>query len=203
MESKICIQCGLLKSLDDYNFEPRNKDGHGGNCKLCKAKVDKDYKNRNKEKVKAKLHKYYLEHSDDFKEVAKLWQTNNPEKAKEVAEKSRKKHPENQRRATKKWRLAHPERHAEFQRNRNARKRGATGTITRQEFQDLCIQYDFRCLRCGANGKRPDVELTIDHVIPITKGGENSIGNAQPLCRSCNSSKHTQTTDYRFGLGGI
>jgi len=200
MKSKVCTQCGELKSLNEYNLEPRNRDGYRSNCKVCKAKVDKSYRERNREKVKERLHKYYVEHADYFKNAAKLWQANNPEKAKEVAKKSRKKHPENQRRATKKWRLANPEKHAEFQRNRRTRVLGAVGKITRQEFLDLCSQYDFRCLRCGANGKKKEVELTIDHVIPISCGGANLIDNAQPLCRSCNSSKYTDTTDYRFGL---
>jgi len=37
--------------------------------------------------------------------------------------------------------------------------------------------------RCG----NPEVEL--DHIIPIARGGRHSIGNLQPLCRTCNASK--------------
>jgi len=31
--------------------------------------------------------------------------------------------------------------------------------------------------------------MTIDHVVPLSKGGTNYIWNLQPLCRSCNSKR--------------
>jgi 5-methylcytosine-specific restriction endonuclease McrA len=40
-------------------------------------------------------------------------------------------------------------------------------------------------------------ELTVDHVIPLSVGGTNWLKNLQPLCSSCNSSKHTKHIDYR------
>lgn len=40
------------------------------------------------------------------------------------------------------------------------------------------------CARCGATD-----DLTIDHIIPIIKGGSDEVTNLQVLCRKCNSSK--------------
>jgi 5-methylcytosine-specific restriction endonuclease McrA len=75
---------------------------------------------------------------------------------------------------------------------RRARKKLAPGSFTKAEWQALCTWFYNRCLRCGGEGP-----LTIDHVIPISKGGPNTIDNLQPLCGPCNSSKNDNTIDYR------
>lgn len=40
------------------------------------------------------------------------------------------------------------------------------------------------CLTCGSTD-----DLTCDHIIPESRGGETSVHNLQTLCRSCNSKK--------------
>lgn len=55
--------------------------------------------------------------------------------------------------------------------------------------------YGWRCLKCGC-----EEFLQADHVIPISKGGTHRIENMQPLCRTCNLSKHNRSNDdYRYG----
>lgn len=45
----------------------------------------------------------------------------------------------------------------------------------------------YRCVRCKTH-----LNLTIDHIIPIAKDGNNDLENLQTLCKSCNSSKGTK-----------
>lgn len=42
----------------------------------------------------------------------------------------------------------------------------------------------FKCKNCGIH-----TDLTIDHIIPLSKGGTNEDDNLQVLCRSCNARK--------------
>lgn len=72
-------------------------------------------------------------------------------------------------------------------------RRQADNYIKRVEVRNEVFNlYGEQCLCCG-----DDDNITIDHVIPVSKGGENSIDNLQPLCRSCNSRKGTNKNDYR------
>ena len=48
------------------------------------------------------------------------------------------------------------------------------------------------CAKCGHKKK-----LEMDHIVPVVRGGTGDISNLQPLCRSCNASKHDETIDYR------
>ena len=49
----------------------------------------------------------------------------------------------------------------------------------------LIFERDFyRCINCGTHKS-----LSIDHIVPVSKGGGNEIKNLQTLCTTCNSSK--------------
>lgn len=78
---------------------------------------------------------------------------------------------------------------------RRARKNAAYGSFTAQEWTTLCKTYDYHCLACRK--KVGFDKLTVDHIKPLAKGGDNTIDNIQPLCMPCNSSKGTKTIDYR------
>ena len=80
----------------------------------------------------------------------------------------------------------------EIKHRRRCRITDSGGSWTTTQFTALCRQYNWLCLACGQRRK-----LTIDHVIPVCKGGCNDTSNIQPLCGLCNSKKGTRTIDYR------
>ena len=49
-----------------------------------------------------------------------------------------------------------------------------------------------RCAKgvCGyCMGKTPPDELTMDHIVPISRGGKTTKGNVIPACKECNNKK--------------
>ncbi|MBN1155241.1 HNH endonuclease [candidate division KSB1 bacterium] len=47
------------------------------------------------------------------------------------------------------------------------------------------------CHYCGK--KFPTSELTMDHIVPLSKGGKSVRGNVVPCCKTCNSNKQSDT----------
>ena len=48
----------------------------------------------------------------------------------------------------------------------------------------------FRCCKCGRYPTDDNkIILEVDHIVPISKGGTNEIGNLQTLCNECNLGK--------------
>jgi 5-methylcytosine-specific restriction endonuclease McrA len=66
--------------------------------------------------------------------------------------------------------------------------------VSGRDWRRLCARYNWRCFYCDEAA-----HLTMDHVIPIIRGGRHSIGNLVPACVSCNSSKSRRfITEWRF-----
>jgi len=65
-----------------------------------------------------------------------------------------------------------------------------------KEVRKYVFQRDkYQCQSCGKTTGETD--LTIDHIIPLSRGGQNDISNLQTLCLKCNQKK-TNNLDPRF-----
>ena len=80
-----------------------------------------------------------------------------------------------------------------FKLNRNYSDRtGRTEKISLDEFKSIKEKYFNSCYLCCR--KEPDIIITVDHIIPVSKGGLNTVDNIQLLCLSCNSKKGNKNT---------
>lgn len=54
--------------------------------------------------------------------------------------------------------------------------------------KNILVRDGYKCQYCGSNR-----ELTIDHVIPSSRGGKNSFENCITACKPCNNKKSNRT----------
>ena len=159
----------------DYH-KTRSRAWREANPARAKELVNRWHK-INRERVKKYHRGWYEENKGRVKESSREWIRANPERA---------------RASRRKWHEANRECARLSARIRKANKRSNGGSFTRAEWKTLCAHYENKCLCCGVGGI-----MSIDHVIPLSRGGTNDIGNLQPLCLTCNKHKHTDSTDYR------
>jgi hypothetical protein len=61
------------------------------------------------------------------------------------------------------------------------------------EWKDVLEKYGARCLYPGCDS----LEITMDHVKPLSRGGTHTADNLQSLCQIHNSKKSAKYIDYR------
>lgn len=71
-------------------------------------------------------------------------------------------------------------------------KRKSGNGINPSKKRSVYAKAGFKCLKCGSLNN-----LTVDHVVPLVKGGTHAIANLQCLCVGCNLEKGEEIVDYR------
>lgn len=133
------------------------------------------YHQEHREAENERMRQYYLGHrSERTRHMRQYYQEHREETLEHVRQYSQ----------------GHPEVRLAARHKRRALLADSNGNFTAEEFRLLCETYGNRCLYC-----QEELPLTPDHMVPISRGGSNSIENIVPSCRSCNQRKHTMTYD--------
>jgi len=155
-----------------------------------------------KRKQKIYDRRHYKRHKKSSDDAIKRWRENNSELVKAQRQRSYKKnkkkkndfnclwkklHPEARRRYQRNWRVNNPTRYRDGISRYFARKRGATGFHTYEQWMARVEFFGWRCVYCKV--VLTPKTLTQDHVKPISNGGSDWASNLVPSCKSCNSSK--------------
>jgi len=162
---KECRKCGVLTS-DYYVSQPNT-------CKACIKAYAMQYYTDNREARLVRMRVYGKEHYSDNREYYtnknRAWKANNRERANEL---SRERNRRNYSTEANRVRML----------KRRAMRMGNGCTdVSAADLREIKQQP---CLACGTRES-----ITIEHLVPLARGGRHSIGNLAPLCKSCNSSK--------------
>lgn len=191
-----CMECGKVVG------EGRRKKL----CETCRPVVGKrrveSWVSENSEAVRARKREHYLKDPEKVKERAKAWRAENAELVKLRAKEYRENNSERYKGYSIKWarknakrsalynkrhREENPDLYREAVRRRRAKKRNApTFQVSQRDIHRLLVRHSWCCAYCG---KSLAEGYHIDHVVPLSRGGSNSIGNYLPACPTCNDSK--------------
>lgn len=192
----ICKKCRLKYQKEYYK---ENKE--------YITEYKKEYHIKNRELINNKSKKYYQENKVIISKRKKEYDELHKEEKRERNKKYREANKIKVCQAQKKWREAHKEELAEKKRiyyqspegqialfnnhhKRKVKKKNQGNGITTEQWLEMMNYFQFRCAYSGNYIGGKGEHRTIDHIIPISKGGEHEIWNTVPMYDSYNFSKH-------------
>ena len=157
-------------------------------CRPCRARRVRNQRALNPGRRLERQRRWYAANA----EKARAWSRTNYEKHRdariEYSKAYNRAHPDKHLHSVIAWQRGHPEKVAGYAATSRARRRGASGSHTTQEWLDKCALLGNVCIYCGE--AKP---LTRDHKIPLARGGSHDIANIVPACMSCNAKKQAKT----------
>jgi 5-methylcytosine-specific restriction endonuclease McrA len=151
----------------------------------------KKWQNNNPEYLKKYHKEYSIKNKIKISEKSKLWRENNLEHNNKQQKEYRIK---NKDKIIQKSKEYNKTENGKASRQRGHIKRRIIekeiiNTLTANEWLDILRQHNFKCAYCGKDLFDLFTKPERDHVIPISKGGNNVKENVVPACKSCNCKK--------------
>lgn len=215
--AKTCTACGITKPLDDFYKSPNGRFGRQSRCIPCHKAASKrwvqghpertrEIRNasnaRNRDKVIARNRAFYAAHRERRLAEARAYKAKHRDRINERTREQRaslppevrkarwlryrQTNPEQRRERSRAYQKANAAKFAAYAQERRARVRSAP----KVERIDRNAIYDRDRGICHICGKHvPRKLMTLDHLIPLSKGGEHTARNLAVAHRSCNSKR--------------
>lgn len=197
-----CLECATPIELSRKRCVPcqkarvsaKRRAAHQANPEKTRARalaIARSDPDRNR----AKAAEWARANVDRHRQSAKLWRQTNPERCRSLVEAWCKRNPERVKELARASRERHRDLRTVYEANRRALLRGSDAVgVTRKQWLGICEQYNNRCAYCFSASK-----LTLEHFVPIARGGLNEPENVIPACLTCNASKGARTFLLWFG----
>lgn len=195
MKTKICIKCSKTLPATSEYFRSRknNKDGLRNECKKCYNKYAREYKKNNADKIKNSKKKYYELNKEKISEKNSLYYKCNKEHIlnlnKEYYKLNKQYILKRSRIQSKEWYLNNKDKAKYKNERRRSIKSLLPSNLNSHQWKNIKLHFKNKCAYCGK-----ELPLEQEHFIPLSKGGEYTINNIIPACKSCNCSK--RNTDF-------
>lgn len=193
---KFCQKGNHFLRKDQFNIYRKSSDGLYPTCRECRRRFREEnkqkiqtskrrYRNENKETTRARARARWARFANELNSKRNRSRWANPEK---IRERNRRYYERNKETCKL---------NSKYQGiKRRARKHGAQGCFSVNDWNSKLKYHGYRCYICGIDG----VMLTQDHKIPLARGGSNWIANIGPACDSCNKKKHQRTIKEYLNL---
>lgn len=199
MASKVCTRCKVDTPLGQMGKASRSKDGYNIYCKGCIRDMSQKQRHENPELNRARQAAYRESHRSHERARGLKRYYSQKDRLLELNRARRKRDSEHVREIER----------VSYERNKERRRpaKNARQSFRNRLFSNppyLILEKELRrllnsdCLACGTHDR-----ISIDHIIPLSRGGSHSIGNLQPLCVTCNSSKNSKTVmEWKMAMKG-
>jgi 5-methylcytosine-specific restriction endonuclease McrA len=176
--TKVCTSCGIEKILEEFGKTKKGKFGRASRCRLCASQYNKEYHIKNKisilerhanhrEANRERINAYGRQHYYDCIDYYRAY--------------------------AKQYAKDNPEKMVDYVARRRARMYGSTA----YEVIDKRIVFERDkgiCHICQLPADPKKWEL--EHIVPLSKGGQHNYSNVAVAHRSCNARKAANVAEH-------
>ncbi|MCT2594259.1 HNH endonuclease [Streptomyces sp. N2-109] len=168
--AKRCSGCRGTKPVGEFSKHKARDDGRQSYCKSCMRETCAAWYAVNKDRERETSAAWYAVNKERARETSAVWRAANKERARENLAR---------------WQRENRDRVREH----NARRRARKAQVCTEPYDRAALFARWSHTCCYCSSPATDVE----HITPISKGGDDILSNVTVACAACNSSKGAKT----------